>query len=172
MLHHRTSKLNGKLRTVKKKKRYHGSTQNAFSFYLSFLNVQHVFPMYQLLCQILELNRQKSTPGVFNTSLRKETKYNIIRTRLRAPDLEKRELPLTKESGRLQERSEHLAVKLEFGENITRKGYSRSEIQQVQRYTHVTKHAWKVAESYTVGISSEKLRGVVNWAKSWTGYKG
>lgn len=122
MLHHRTSKLNGKLRTVKKKKRYHGSTQNAFSFYLSFLNVQHVFPMYQLLCQILELNRQKSTPGVFNTSLRKETKYNIIRTRLRAPDLEKRELPLTKESGRLQERSEHLAVKLEFGENNNKKG--------------------------------------------------
>lgn len=78
--------------------------------------------MYQLLCQILELNRQKSTPGVFNTSLRKETKYNIIRTRLRAPDLEKRELPLTKESGRLQERSEHLAVKLEFGENNNKKG--------------------------------------------------
>ena len=46
--------------------------------------------------------------------MRKETKYNIIRTRLRAPDLEKRELPLTKESGRLQERSEHLAVKLEL----------------------------------------------------------
>lgn len=42
-----------------------------------------------------------------------------------------------------------------------------SEIQHVKRHTDTTKHAWKVAEFYVVGISTDELgagRGV-NWKK-------
>ena len=42
-----------------------------------------------------------------------------------------------------------------------------SEIQHVQRHTDTTKHAWKAAEFYMVGITTEELgvgRGV-NWKK-------